>query len=141
MNTSDITHVEGAIHNPADPKHFLTINVTCAVNATVMGRYISCAKFAYKVKEVHKDISDPQLYIPIEFIEEDMLVKSNMTQNCPIKGTAQFYDIHVKDKILKNAAWSYEEIDLDNEALQVLEKCVALDKRYVHVVEIMCMES
>lgn len=40
---------------------------------------------------------------------ESVLTPSSRTTQCPWKGTAQYYDLHVDGKVVNNAAWGYPE--------------------------------
>lgn len=65
----------------------------------------------------------------------DLLELSEKTLSCPLKGTAQFYHLKIKGKLLENAAWSYEEtLDFDDR-MKVIEGMIAFDSR-VHITEI-----
>lgn len=48
-------------------------------------------------------------YFPPENVVEEFLKPSNHTSQCPWKGTASYYNVHVGDEKNKNAAWSYHE--------------------------------
>ncbi len=50
----------------------------------------------------------PVYYIPKEDIQNQYLEKNSRTSLCEFKGVATYWDIRMEDRIVPNAAWSYE---------------------------------
>lgn len=48
-------------------------------------------------------------YFPTESIMPEVLKPTQTTTICPLKGEANYYDIHLEGKINKDAAWTYIE--------------------------------
>jgi len=48
-------------------------------------------------------------YFPPKSVKKDLLRESTASTTCPKKGTAQYLDILVGDKINKDAAWRYSK--------------------------------
>jgi uncharacterized protein (DUF427 family) len=46
-------------------------------------------------------------YFPIESINKDLLVESNLTTACPWKGKANYYNLSIEGNILKDKVWYY----------------------------------
>jgi len=46
-------------------------------------------------------------YFPPKSINKEYFKESDYTTTCPWKGKAQYYDVVVKEKVNKNAAWYY----------------------------------
>lgn len=46
-------------------------------------------------------------YFPIEAVKKEVLRPSSYTSECPWKGTANYYDVVIGDKVNSNAAWYY----------------------------------
>ncbi len=136
MEDEKITLVEDAIHNPNEPRHFMVIEKICAVTATVRGANVGCTDRAFKIKEVGKKIHNPVIYFPRDTVEEELLEKSDMTTQCPLKGTATYYHIKVGKHFLENAAWSYEDILSHDDRLEKIKDAIAFDPEYTHVTEI-----
>lgn len=49
------------------------------------------------------------IYFPAESVDQSYLTPSDTTTFCPWKGTAHYYDVTVKGKTAKDAAWYYPE--------------------------------
>lgn len=133
--------IKNAIHQPDDPWHFMVITpLYCGAVATHLGVQLACAGCtskgrALKIKEVEEDILDPKFYFPKEDVNMDLLELSEKKLICPLKGTAQFYHLKIKNKLLENAAWCYEEtLDFDAR-IKVIQGMIAFDSR-VHITEI-----
>ena len=52
---------------------------------------------------------DPVVYIPREDVRMDLLERTDHETFCPFKGEAAYWTIRVGDRVLENAAWSYED--------------------------------
>ncbi len=46
-------------------------------------------------------------YFPVDAVREGVLQPSRTKTVCPWKGIATYYDVHVDDHVLRNAAWTY----------------------------------
>ena len=103
---NEVTLIEDAIHNPDDLRHFMVFeDVPCGATATVMGMQIACAgcdrDAAIKLKEVGKKIYNPVLYFPRDAVDMEQFEISEKTSHCPLKGTATYYNAHLKDQVLE----------------------------------------
>ena len=49
------------------------------------------------------------IYFPLSTIRQEYLAPSSTTSVCCWKGTAHYYDVVVKGKVNKDAAWYYPE--------------------------------
>lgn len=67
-------------------------------------------------------------YYPREDVNMDYFVKSDTQYTCPWKGAATYYSVKYGDKIIKDAAWSYEE---PKEKAKHIAGHVAFDKNLV----------
>ncbi len=47
-------------------------------------------------------------YLPIEDINQDVLVPSERASRCPYKGIATYYSVKFGDKLYKDVIWSYQ---------------------------------
>ena len=57
----------------------------------------------------------PGYYFPREDVRLDLLAPTDHHTHCPFKGDASYWDVRVGDRVIKNAAWSYEN-PFDNAA-------------------------
>ena len=51
----------------------------------------------------------PQCYFPKADLIDDLLVASPFRTFCPFKGTAHHWHLQLSNRLIENAAWSYEE--------------------------------
>jgi uncharacterized protein (DUF427 family) len=76
------------------------------VRAFIEGHVIADTADALTLREADYP---PVQYLPREDIEMGFLSKTDKHTNCPYKGEASYYTLHIEGKILENAAWSYED--------------------------------
>lgn len=108
-NSSDITLVRDAIHNPAEPRHFMRLGrPPYAVSASLGGTEIARSSRAIKLKEVGRDIYDAVIYFPREDVDMRRLVALAKSTHCPLKGDAVYFDGDIDGKHYAEVAWSYE---------------------------------
>ena len=130
---NDITLVRDAIHNPADPRHFMRLTrPNYRVTATIAGIEIATSTRAIKLKEVRRDIYDPVIYFPREDVDMGRLVTIAKSTYCPLKGDTEYFDAHLGTQRFAEVAWSYTRA---LRIAHVIQNCVAFDARRVHVVE------
>ncbi|MDJ0771395.1 MAG: DUF427 domain-containing protein [Ilumatobacter sp.] len=127
---SDVTLVEGAIHNPADPRHFMTVTPADGRRvATIADRVIADSATALVCKEVGRSIYDPVVYFPRADVDPAVLVAIDTTTHCPLKGDTEYFDVVVDGERYAAAAWSYVDLVTDNP----LRGLVAFDGSQVSV--------
>lgn len=129
----NVTLIEGAIHNPSEPRHFMTIvAATTRRVATVNGQVVADSADAVIVKEVGREIYDPVVYFPRADVAMSSLRSIDTTTHCPLKGDTEYFDIATHDHAdYPEAAWSYVEIVVGNE----LRDLIAFDPAQVSVTE------
>ncbi len=64
------------------------------------------------------------LYFPPESVKREYLQKSDAQYTCPWKGQAGYYDIVVKGRVNKDAAWYYYE---PSKVAEVIKNYVAFE--------------
>lgn len=127
----DMTLVEGAVHNPSEPRHFMRIvpaNAVC--RASVGDETIVESTAAVVVKEVGRDIYDPVVYFPRDDVDMNLLRRLEKSTHCPLKGDTEYFDVVTPSGTLSEAAWSYVDMVEGAEALQFL---IAFDSSKVHI--------
>lgn len=131
MNPEDVTLVRDAIHNPAEPRHFMRVVRTDRERqATVAGTTIARSADALIVKEVGFDLYDHVVYFPRESVSLEVLAAIDKSTHCPLKGNTEYFDLVVGDTHLAEAAWSYiDTIDAASE----LRELIAFDTAKVSV--------
>lgn len=131
--SDEITLVRGAIHNPAEPRHFMRIvPVDRTVTVTAAGVEVARSTRASKVKEVGRDVYDPVVYLPREDVEMARLERVERTTHCPLKGDTEYFDLVLDDGRIEHAAWSY--VSTFDFAVE-LQGLLAFDTSLVDVVE------
>lgn len=127
---SDVTLVRNAIHNPAEPRHFMRITPAPGQRvAIIAGHAIADSTDAVVCKEVGLDIYDPVVYFPRADVDPAVLVAIDKSTHCPLKGDTEYFDIDVGGERCTEAAWSYVTLVTDNE----LQGMVAFDTSKVAV--------
>lgn len=58
---------------------------------------------------LHESNLLPQLYVPREDVDEDLLEASDRTTHCPFKGDAAYWSLVAGDRAVPNAVWAYPE--------------------------------
>jgi len=69
-------------------------------------------------------------YFPPDSVRKDLLTEGDRQYTCPWKGKSTYWDIHARDTILRNAAWSYED---PKPAAKNITGHVAFDKAVVTI--------
>ena len=114
----DHTLVENAVHNPAEPRHFMRVVPAGSTRtATAVGHSIVESDAALVVKEVGRDIYDPVVYFPRADVDMNALSRIDKSTHCPLKGDTEYFDIVVGGSTLTEAAWSYVDMVEGAEAL------------------------
>ena len=129
-DSSNVTLVEDAIHNPAEPRHFMTVTPTGDRRvATIGGHVVADSTAALVCKEVGRGIYDPVVYFPRADVEDGSLVPIDKSTHCPLKGDTEYFDVVIDGGRHAEAAWSYVELVTDNP----LRDLVAFDANQVLV--------
>ena len=130
MDIEDVTHVKNAVHNPNDPRHFMRIVPAAEPKVAVLAdQKIAESSAAIVVKEVGRDIYDPVIYFPRDDVAMDLLVRTEKTTHCPLKGDTEYFDVVIGNERVPDAAWSYVEMVAGFE----LQDLVAFDARVITV--------
>ena len=111
MSHAETTLVSNAIHNPAEPRHFMRIKpVERRVVIWRDGEMLAETTGAVRVLEVGKDLYDPVFYLPQSDVTP-RLRRSDHVTHCPLKGDAAYFDLVDADGELRVAriAWTYPE--------------------------------
>ena len=108
----ETTMVANAIHNPAEPRHFMRIKP--AGRRVVIwrdGEMLAESIEAVRVLEVGKDLYDPVLYLPAADVTPRLRRNAEHSSHCPLKGDAVYFDLVDADGAVQVAkiAWSYPE--------------------------------
>lgn len=128
---TDVTLVKNAIHNPAEPRHFMRVVPAGEERTASVGdRVIARSSSALVVKEVGHDLYDHVTYFPRADVDADALIGIDKTTHCPLKGDTEYFDVAVDGERIPEAAWSYvDTIDV----AAVLRDLVAFDSAKVTV--------
>ena len=131
ITPEDVTLVKNAIHNPADPRHFMRVVPAEGSRTASTGEStIARSENALVIKEVGYDLYDHVVYFPRSDVDMDALVPIDKTTHCPLKGDTQYFDIVADGERIAEAAWSY--VDTIDEAAEISD-LVAFDSSKVVV--------
>lgn len=129
----DITLVRDAIHNPAEPRHFMRLAYPAhLVTASIRGIEIARTKRAIKLKEVGRDIYEPVIYFPRADVDMGSLRRVEKSTHCPLKGDAEYFEIQLDDEAATEVAWSYDRTLAFADAIK---NYIAFFPRFVQVIE------
>lgn len=129
----EVTLVRNAIHNPAEPRHFMRIVPVAGQQvATVDGREVARSGGAVVVKEVGRDVYDPVVYFPRADVDMAALASIDKTTHCPLKGDTEYFDIVADGDAAAAAAWSYVAM-IDVDGVDELKGRIAFDTSQVTV--------
>jgi uncharacterized protein (DUF427 family) len=78
--------------------------VTSSVEVFFGGRRIASTNKALRILETSHP---PTVYIPVQDIESDCLIRSNQTTFCEWKGKGNYYHLQSEELKVENAAWYY----------------------------------
>lgn len=128
---ADVTLVKNAVHNPAEPRHFMqVVPATTSHRAVVGDQPIVESDAAVIVKEVGRDVYDHVVYFPRDDVRMDLLTKIAKSTHCPLKGDTEYFDLQLDDVLVSEAAWSYVDMV---EGAEMLHKLIAFDTTKVAV--------
>jgi uncharacterized protein (DUF427 family) len=60
-------------------------------------------------KLLHETGLRPQLYVPIDDLNQELLKPTEHHTDCPFKGTASYWSVVAGDRVAENAIWSYPD--------------------------------
>jgi len=132
MNHAEFTLVKDAIHNPAEPRHFMKLKpVNRAVRISCGDVVLAKSTRAVKLLEVGRDLYDPVIYLPVSDLVADLAPIEGKTTHCPLKGDAAYFAI-CEPAAAKGdyVAWAYPD-PFDFAA--VLSDLIAFDAAKVRI--------
>lgn len=111
MSQTDTTLVPNAVHNPAEPRHFMRIKPVARRIVFRLGdEVLAETTRAVRVLEAGKDLYDPVYYIPPSDVTAT-LRRNDHTSHCPLKGDAAYFDLVDAGGEIRQPgiAWCYPE--------------------------------
>jgi len=128
-----ITLVAEAIHNAAEPRHFMRIRALEHWVTATLGRFeLARSRVPLEVREVGRDIYAPVFYFPRADVAMARLARTAKSTHCPLKGDTEYFDALLDERRVADVAWSYVRTLA---AADVLAHYIAFDRSLVHVVE------
>ncbi|MCI4663689.1 MAG: DUF427 domain-containing protein [Neomegalonema sp.] len=109
MSQSQITHAAAAIHNPADPRHFMRIRTLSRRIRVWRGDVLVADCGAPRLlQEVGRDFYLPAFYLPQSDLLASLAPHAAQT-HCPLKGDASYFDLLDENGniAVAKAAWTY----------------------------------
>ncbi|MGH1360580.1 MAG: DUF427 domain-containing protein [Burkholderiaceae bacterium] len=106
MAFESITLANEAIHNPAEPRHFMRFKpVSNRIVVRVGGQILADSVRAMRMNEVGRDLYDSVTYLPMADVSDQLKPLPDKKTHCPLKGDAHYYTLDGNTPI----AWSYDE--------------------------------
>lgn len=108
---TETTLVRDAIHNPAEPRHFMRIKPVERRIAIWLGEELLAETTgAVRLLEAGRDLYDPVLYLPAADVSP-RLRRNDDASHCPLKGDAVYFDLvdAAGNVRVAKIAWSYPE--------------------------------
>ncbi|WP_206057249.1 DUF427 domain-containing protein [Nitratireductor sp. XY-223] len=124
--------IEGAIHNPSRPQHFMQVDrMDQKVQVKFGDLKIADTDRALRLQEVGRRIYQPQYYIPREDVPAS-LRKTEKSTLCPLKGHASYYSLvdDAGEELAEELGWSYED---PFEFAEQISGYIAFDPRRVTI--------
>ena len=101
-----VADVEGAIRNPANPDHFMVVQlVESRVQINIDGNLVADTSKAVRVIEIGNKVYEPRLYIPASDVLVE-LTRTDRSTPCPLKGDAAYFTYDGVE-----ICWSYDTFD------------------------------
>jgi uncharacterized protein (DUF427 family) len=85
------------------------------VDAIPSSRHIQALVAGQVVADSHRPVLvfetglATRYYLPIEDINQDVLIPSERTTRCPYKGMANYYSVKISDKLYEDIIWTYRD--------------------------------
>ncbi len=106
MSPDAVTLAENTIHNPAEKRHFMTVDpVVGSVRILFGNTVIAWSQNALRLKEVGHQMYDPVLYLPRSDVVAE-LEQTEKATHCPLKGDCSWFSLVSQGG--DNIAWSYQ---------------------------------
>ena len=94
---NDITLIEGSIHNPAEPRHFMEFQWPGTRYVARFGNdTVAESSRVLKLCEVARHVYEPMIYFPLDDVRTERLVATEKSTHCPLKGDTVYYDLVVE---------------------------------------------
>ena len=103
--------VEKAIHNAANPLHFMRLKpCTRRIRVWRGETLLADTNRAFRLLEAGRDLYDPVYYFPSDEIRVELQKVADKSTHCPLKGDASYYTL--ADQEIGEGdyfAWAYEQ--------------------------------
>ena len=104
-----ITLVKEAIHNPNEPRHYMTISKSNKTWYAKLGsRRLAESNRVLELREVGYSIYSSVIYFPSDCVDSNVLKKNKKNTHCPLKGTTCYFDLISSEVKVIDVAWTYE---------------------------------
>ena len=132
MKYKTITLVADAIHNEAEPRHYMTIKESPKFwLAKIEEHVIAKSHNAIELKEVGLDIYPTVIYFPSKDVVTTHLKKNKKNTFCPLKGSTYYLDFFWNQTKINDVAWVYETTIAEASRIQNM---IAFDTSKVSVI-------
>jgi uncharacterized protein (DUF427 family) len=89
------------------PAHLLWFHeVAKRVRVVVAGQVVADTE---RARLLHETRLLPVYYLPRDDVRFDLLEPSATRTHCPFKGDARYWDLRVGDRVVRDAAWGYDD--------------------------------
>ncbi|SHH80748.1 DUF427 domain-containing protein [Cognatishimia maritima] len=106
MSHPDITLAEDTIHNPSEPRHYMSVeSVSKHISIRCGEVTLADTSNALRLLEIGRHMYAPVIYVPKGDVACALEVTARES-HCPLKGDCSWFSVNVADG--EDIAWSYE---------------------------------
>ena len=105
-----ITLIKNAIHNPSEPRHYMTLTQASQIRfAKIDNHILAQSDQCLIMREIAHIIIDPIYYYSKQSVDKSFLEETEKITSCPLKGRCRYYNAIINGEVYENIGWNYFE--------------------------------